>query len=273
MTRLWSEHLQISYGERLVVNDLNLHIRDGKITALIGSNGSGKSTILKAMARITRPHKGGVFLDGKSIFQMQTKEVAKQLAILPQNPAAPEGLTVSELVSYGRFPHQAGLGSMTKEDKHMVNWALKVTGMSDFFDRPIEQLSGGQRQRAWVAMALAKDTTILFLDEPTTFLDMAHQLEVLKLERLNREEGRTIVMVVHDLNHASLYAHHIVAISQGAVVCEGEPQHVITKTMLRNVFGIEAEGHYRSALRSAAMSSFWVGLWNLFLSKNRSARE
>ncbi|WP_159887265.1 ABC transporter ATP-binding protein [Paenibacillus puerhi] len=242
MSRLFAERLQIGYGERMIVNSLNVGIPSGKITALVGANGSGKSTILKTMARIMRPHKGGVFLDGKSIHQMQTKEVAKQLAMLPQNPVSPEGLTVSELVSFGRFPHQKGFGSMTKEDKEMIAWSLEVTGMNEFADRPIDQMSGGQRQRAWIAMALAQGTDILFLDEPTTFLDMAHQLEVLKLlERLNREEGRTIVMVVHDLNHASLYAHHIVAIKHGDLIVEGSPAEVITCDMLHEVFAIRAD--------------------------------
>lgn len=242
MSRLFAEHLHIAYGDKMIVNNLNLRILDGKVTALVGANGSGKSTILKTLARIMQPSQGGVFLDGKSIAKMQTKEVAKQLAILPQNPVAPEGLTVSELVSYGRFPHQKGFGSLTKEDKEIIHWALEVTGMITFADRPIEQMSGGQRQRAWIAMALAQGTDILFLDEPTTYLDMAHQLEVFKLlERLNREEGRTIVMVVHDLNQASQYAHHIVAISQGEVVSEGAPQDVITCAMLQQVFGIHAD--------------------------------
>ncbi|MEK8131209.1 ABC transporter ATP-binding protein [Paenibacillus filicis] len=242
MSRLFAERLQIGYGERMIVNQLNVSIPSGKITALVGANGSGKSTILKTMARIMRPQKGGVFLDGKSIHQMQTKEVAKQLAMLPQNPVSPEGLTVSELVSFGRFPHQKGFGSLTKEDKEMIAWALDVTGMNEFAERPIDQMSGGQRQRAWIAMALAQGTDILFLDEPTTFLDMAHQLEVLKLlEKLNREEGRTIVMVVHDLNHAALYAHHIVAIKHGDLIVEGSPEEVITCDMLREVFAIRAD--------------------------------
>ncbi|PYI56350.1 ABC transporter ATP-binding protein [Paenibacillus flagellatus] len=242
MARLFAEKLHIAYGDKVIVDKLDLSIPAGKVTALVGANGSGKSTILKTMARIMKPSKGGVFLDGKSIHQMQTKEVAKQLAILPQNPVAPEGLTVSELVSFGRFPHQKGFGSLGKEDKEMVEWAMSVTGMTGFADRPIEQMSGGQRQRAWIAMALAQGTDILFLDEPTTFLDMAHQLEVLKLlERLNREEGRTVVMVVHDLNHATQYAHHIVAIKNGTVVREGSPSDVVTADMLREVFGIEAD--------------------------------
>lgn len=242
MSRLFAERLHIAYGEKVIVEQLNLSIPAGKVTALVGANGSGKSTILKTMARIMKPQKGGVFLDGKSIHQMQTKEVAKQLAILPQNPVAPEGLTVSELVSFGRFPHQKGFGSLSKEDKEMVAWALQVTGMTEFSDRPIDQMSGGQRQRAWIAMALAQGTDILFLDEPTTFLDMAHQLEVLKLlERLNKEEGRTIIMVVHDLNHATRYAHHVVAIKHGNVLYEGSPTEVVHKEMLREVFGIEAD--------------------------------
>ncbi|MEF3302726.1 ABC transporter ATP-binding protein [Paenibacillus sp. GYB003] len=242
MARLFAEKLHIAYGDKTIVDRLDLSVPEGRVSALVGANGSGKSTILKTMARIMKPQKGGVFLDGKSIHQMQTKEVAKRLAILPQNPVAPEGLTVSELVSFGRFPHQRGFGSLGKEDKDMVAWALDVTGMTGFSDRPIEHMSGGQRQRAWIAMALAQGTDILFLDEPTTFLDMAHQLEVLKLlERLNREEGRTIVMVVHDLNHATQYAHHIVAIKQGQVVYEGAPADVVHPEMLKDVFGIRAD--------------------------------
>ncbi|MBP1963779.1 ABC transporter ATP-binding protein [Paenibacillus aceris] len=242
MTRLYTQQVDIAYDDRLIVSNLNLAIPDAKITALVGANGSGKSTILKSLARIMKIKGGQVYLDGKSIHQRTTKEVARELAIFPQNPTAPEGLTVSELVSYGRFPHQKGFGSMTKEDKETVNWAIEVTGMTPFADRPVDQLSGGQRQRAWIAMALAQQTDILFLDEPTTFLDMAHQLEVLKLlQKLNKEEGRTIIMVVHDLNHATHYAHHMVAIVQGQVVSEGTPEQVVTTPVLREVFGIEAD--------------------------------
>ncbi|MGF7034312.1 iron complex transport system ATP-binding protein [Paenibacillus mucilaginosus] len=242
MERLYTEGLTIAYGERPIVDNLNLPVPEGRITALVGANGSGKSTILKTMARIMKPQKGGVFLDGKSIHGQSTKEVAKQLAILPQNPVAPDGLTVSELVTYGRFPHQKGFGSLTSEDREMVRRAIELTGMTEFHDRPVDQLSGGQRQRAWIAMALAQGTDILFLDEPTTFLDMAHQLEVLKLlEKLNAEENRTIVMVVHDLNHASRYAHHMVAIKRGRVVSSGSPAEVMTHAVLREVFGIEAD--------------------------------
>lgn len=242
MPQLCTEQLNISYVDRVIVDDLNLNIPAGKITALVGSNGSGKSTILKAMSRLMNPKSGHVYLDGKCIHQQSTKAVAKQLAILPQNPTAPEGLTVYELVSYGRYPHQKGFGRLTEQDKEVIEWSLHATGMLEFVDRPIDQLSGGQRQRAWIAMALAQETEVLFLDEPTTFLDMAHQLEVLKLLRtLNAEAGRTIVMVVHDLNHASRYADHIVAISAGKVVADGSPVEVMTKEVLKQVFGIESD--------------------------------
>ncbi|MEJ8543810.1 ABC transporter ATP-binding protein [Brevibacillus borstelensis] len=242
MKRLYTEKLDIAYSDRFIVENLNLSIPEGKITALVGANGSGKSTILKAMARMMRPNGGTVFLDGKSIHSQPTKDVAKQLAILPQNPVAPDGLTVSELISYGRFPHQKGFGSLSKQDKEIIQWAVQVTGMGAFSDRPVDQLSGGQRQRAWIAMALAQGTNMLFLDEPTTYLDMAHQLEVLKLlQQLNSEQQRTIVMVVHDLNHATRFAQHMVAIKQGTIVSEGAPEEVMTQEVLREVFGIEAD--------------------------------
>ncbi|MDQ0113651.1 ABC transporter ATP-binding protein [Paenibacillus harenae] len=242
MIRLTTSNLDIAYDDRLIVQDLNIAIPQGKITALVGANGSGKSTILKTMARIMIPSKGNVLLDGKSIHKQSTKDVAKQLAILPQNPTAPDGLTVSELVSYGRFPYQKGFGSMTKQDREIVQWAVEATGMSEFADRPVDHLSGGQRQRAWIAMALAQETDILFLDEPTTFLDMAHQLEVLHLlQKLNEFNNRTVVMVVHDLNHASRYAHHMIAIKTGKVVGEGSPIEVITPEIMREVFNIEAD--------------------------------
>ncbi|WP_433748071.1 ABC transporter ATP-binding protein [Paenibacillus amylolyticus] len=242
MFRLETTKLDIAYEERLIVEDLNIQIPQGKITALVGANGSGKSTILKTMARIMAPKAGNVLLDGKSIHKQSTREVAKQLAILPQNPTAPEGLTVTELVSYGRFPYQKGFGSMRAEDKRMIEWAIEVTGMTEFHDRPIDQLSGGQRQRAWIAMALAQETDILFLDEPTTFLDMAHQLEVLQLlEQLNATANRTIVMVVHDLNHASRYAHHMIGIKKGKAIAHGSPVEVMNSDVLREVFNIEAD--------------------------------
>lgn len=240
--RLKTNELTIGYDDHIIVNNLNIEIPQGEITALVGANGSGKSTILKTMARLMKPKSGGVSLDGKMIYEKSTKEVAKELAILPQNPSAPDGLTVYELISYGRFPHHKGIGSLTKEDRKIIHWAIDVTGMGEFYNRGVDQLSGGQRQRAWIAMALAQQTDILFLDEPTTFLDMAHQLEVLKLlEHLNQVEGRTIIMVVHDLNHATKYAHNVIAIKKGTVVSSGNPKEVVTKEVLREVFNIEAD--------------------------------
>lgn len=242
MPHLHTQNLSLGYLEQLIVPDLSFTVPAGQITALVGANGSGKSTILKALARILKPRSGAAYLDGKAIHRLSTKQVAKQLAILPQNPEAPDGLTVRELVSYGRFPHQRGLGGLTKADFEVIDQALFLTGMTVFAERPVGNLSGGQRQRAWIAMALAQGTDVLLLDEPTTFLDMAHQLEVLQLlERLNREEGRTVVMVVHDLNHASRYAQHMVAIAQGEIAVAGTPAEVMTPENLRRVFAIEAD--------------------------------
>ncbi|MFZ3588942.1 ABC transporter ATP-binding protein [Bacillus sp. DJP31] len=242
MVMLSTEQLGISYGDVDIVKGLDLKIPEGKVTTIIGPNGCGKSTILKTMSRILEAKAGAVYLDGKAIHKISTKEIAKKMAILPQTPEAPSGLTVYELVSYGRFPHQRGFGRLTDEDRRIVRWAIEVTGMTVFRDRPIEALSGGQRQRVWIAMALAQETDLLLLDEPTTYLDLAHQLEVLKLlDRLNKEEKRTIVMVIHDLNHAARFAHHMVAINNGKIIKEGKPNEVMTSEVLKDVFNIDAE--------------------------------
>ena len=242
MSYLYTNQLTLGYDKRVVVEGLNLSIPQGEITAIGGANGSGKSTILKAMARILRPNGGAVYLDGKAIHSQPTRRVAQQLAILPQGPEAPEQLKVEELVSYGRFPYQTGFGVLTRDDRQMIAWALSVTGMSTFADRPVNSLSGGERQRAWIAMALAQGTGLLLLDEPTTFLDIAHQFEVLQLlKRLNVEEGRTVVMVLHDLNHAARFANHLVIVAEGKVVTRGAPWQVLTPDVLRRAFGIEAD--------------------------------
>lgn len=241
MVRLLTESVNIGYGERLIVKDLSVSIPDKKITTIIGPNGCGKSTLLKAITRIISLQSGDVVLDGKSISKEQTKKLAKKMAILPQTPESAAGLTVGELVSYGRFPHQKGFGRLTKKDYEVIQWALEVTGTADFKYRPVDSLSGGQRQRVWIAMALAQETDIIFLDEPTTYLDMAHQLEVLELlQTLNAEQERTIVMVLHDLNQAARFADYIIALKDGKIVKAGSCEEVISRDVLKEVFHIDA---------------------------------
>ena len=242
MVRLYTEDLNIGYDERLIVKNLSVEIPDRKITTIIGSNGCGKSTLLKAITRIISQQSGMVVLDGKNISKENTKNLAKKMAILPQTPESASGLTVGELVSYGRFPYQKGFGRLTKKDYQVIDWALEVTGIIDFKFRPVDSLSGGQRQRVWIAMALAQETEIIFLDEPTTYLDMAHQLEVLELlQKLNIEQGRTIVMVLHDLNQAARFADYIIALKEGHIVKAGECEEVITHDVLKQVFQIDAQ--------------------------------
>ncbi|MFC7678784.1 ABC transporter ATP-binding protein [Paenibacillus sp. GCM10028914] len=242
MTRLYTEELSIGYGERLIVKRLNVQIPDKKITTIIGANGCGKSTFLKAITRIISHQDGSILLDGKHIAKEDTKVLARKMAILPQSPESASGLTVSELVSYGRFPYQKGFGRLTKKDFDVIDWALEVTGTQEFKYRPVDALSGGQRQRVWIAMALAQETDIIFLDEPTTYLDMAHQLEVLELlQKLNLEQERTIVMVLHDLNQAARFADYIIAMKDGEVVKSGSCKEVIHHDVLREVFQIDAE--------------------------------
>ncbi|MCA1066246.1 ABC transporter ATP-binding protein [Rossellomorea sp. AcN35-11] len=242
MVRLYTKELNIGYGERLIVKNLSVTIPDKKVTTIIGSNGCGKSTLLKAITRIIPHRSGNVLLDGENISKGNTKELAKKMAILPQTPESASGLTVGELVSYGRFPHQKGMGRLSQKDYDVINWALEVTGTLEFKYREVDALSGGQRQRVWIAMALAQETDIIFLDEPTTYLDMAHQLEVLELlQKLNREQERTIVMVLHDLNQAARFADYIVALKEGEIVKAGDCEEVITHEVLKQVFQIDAE--------------------------------
>ena len=242
MNCIRTKDLNISYGNLDIVKDLNLEIPKGKITTIIGANGCGKSTILKTLARIIKPKSGSIYINDKELNSQDSKELAKAMAVLPQSPQAPSGLTVEELISYGRFPHQKGFGKLKDEDKDIINWALEKTRILEFRDRPIEALSGGQRQRAWIAMALAQETDILLLDEPTTYLDLAHQLEVLKLlEELNKKEGRTIVMVIHELNNAARFADHMIGVKKGKIVCQGTAHEVMTKENLREIFNIDAE--------------------------------
>ncbi|WP_261133445.1 ABC transporter ATP-binding protein [Bacillus sp. Marseille-Q3570] len=242
MARLHTKDLNIGYDERAIVKNLSVEIPDKKITTIIGPNGCGKSTLLKAITRIISHQSGNVVLDGENITKQNTKELAKKMAILPQTPENASGLTVSELVSYGRYPYQKGFGRLTKRDYEMIDWALEVTGTIDFKYRPVDALSGGQRQRVWIAMALAQETDIIFLDEPTTYLDMAHQLEILELlQNLNIQEKRTIIMVLHDLNQAARFADYIIAMKDGEIVKAGDYETVITRDVLKKVFQIDAE--------------------------------
>jgi iron complex transport system ATP-binding protein len=238
---LEAKNLTLAYDDTTVLEGLSVTIPEGCITALVGPNGCGKSTLLRGLSRLLKPKGGSVLLGGKAISTLPTKTLAKELGILPQSPVAPEGLTVRELVAQGRYPHQAWFQQWALEDEKAVQNALEITGMSDLAERPVDALSGGQRQRAWIAMTLAQETRWLLLDEPTTFLDLSHQLEVLMLLQRLEREGKTVVMVVHDLNHATRYAQHIIAMKAGRVVATGSPQTVITNELLREVFNVEAD--------------------------------
>lgn len=238
---IFVEHVDVGYEKIKIVNDVSLRFNDGEITTIIGPNGCGKSTLLKAMTRIIPYSKGSIYLDGAAIAKYNTKELAKRLAILPQIAENPVGLTVGELVSYGRFPHQSGFAKLTNEDYEIIDWALDVTNTLDYKYREVDTLSGGQRQRVWIAMALAQKTDIIFLDEPTTYLDMAHQLEVLQLlKKLNEEQGRTVIMVLHDLNHAARFSHSLIALRDGELVKQGSVEEMMQRDVLATVFNIDA---------------------------------
>lgn len=238
--RLMANRVQLGYDNRVVVNDLTFSVPDGKITAIVGPNACGKSTLLRALARLLRPRSGSVLLDGDQIHRLPTKEVARRLGLLPQSPIAPEGILVVDLVSRGRTPHQKLFQQWSEKDEAAVRAALVATRTLELADRPIDELSGGQRQRVWIAMAIAQETDLLLLDEPTTFLDIAHQVEVLDLvDNLNAQQDRTVVIVLHDLNMACRYAHHLVAMRDGDIVAEGNPSEIITEETVRDVFGLE----------------------------------
>ncbi|PKK39898.1 Ferrichrome transport ATP-binding protein FhuC [Clostridiaceae bacterium JG1575] len=242
MNAVITQQLRLAYEEHTVVQGLNLQIPKGKVTSLIGPNGCGKSTILKAVGRILKPRNGFVLLNGSDIRTLPTRKVAQKMSILPQTPTAPAGLTVRELVSYGRFPRRAGFGSLSEEDQSMITWALGVTRLFDLQSEVVDHLSGGQRQRAWIAMAIAQQTDLILLDEPTTYLDMAYQLEVLDLlKQLNEERGSTIAMVLHDLNLASRFSDCLTAIRDGGIIAQGTPEEIMTPKILRKTFGIDAE--------------------------------
>ena len=239
--RLAAQQVRLAYGEHVVVDSLDLELLDGSFTVVVGPNGCGKSTLLRALGRLLRPTSGQVVLDGRPIAKTPTREVARVLGMLPQTPIAPEGLTVADLVARGRHPHQSWLRQWSRDDEAVVEEALRWTDMLELADRPVDALSGGQRQRAWISMALAQGTDLLLLDEPTTYLDLSHQIDVLELvARLHTERGRTVAVVLHDLNLAARYAQRLVAMKDGVVVAEGTPAEVLTEDLLDRVFDLEA---------------------------------
>lgn len=241
MSDIYAENISVAYDDKVIINDLSVTIAKQKITTIIGANGCGKSTLLKALTRIHALKAGQVFVDGEAIAHLPTKEIAKKLALLPQMLEATEGISVYELVSYGRFPHQNYLGSLSDTDKEKINWAMEITKVVEFANEKVDSLSGGQRQRVWIAMALAQDTDTIFLDEPTTYLDMNHQLEILELlQKLNQDTQKTIIMVLHDLNLSARFSDELITMKAGAIKYHSKVQDIMTADILRDIFNIEA---------------------------------
>ena len=239
--RLEIERLTLGYGDRDVVHDLDLVIAPGDVTAIVGPNACGKSTLLRSLTRLLPPRTGRVLLDGKDVHATPAKQLARRMGLLPQSPIAPEGITVGELVGRGRHPHQRVLARWSEADDRAVTAALRATDTLELMDRAVDELSGGQRQRVWIAMALAQETEVLLLDEPTTFLDISHQIEVLDLlTDLNRNAGTTIVMVLHDLNLAARYADHLIALHEGRLHSAGRPHEVLVPELVQDVFGMRS---------------------------------
>ncbi|MFG2089094.1 MULTISPECIES: ABC transporter ATP-binding protein [unclassified Spirillospora] len=238
MTRLSAENLTLAYERRVVAERLGVRIPDESFTVIVGPNACGKSTLLRALARLLRPREGTVLLDGEPIGALPAKRLARRLGLLPQSPLTPEGITVGDLVARGRYPYQGLLRQWSREDEAAVEDAMAAVGVTDLADRVVDELSGGQRQRAWLALVLAQQTGIMLLDEPTTFLDIAHQIEVLDLCARLHDEGRTLVAVLHDLNHACRYATHLIAMRGGEVLAEGPPTEIVTAELVERVFGL-----------------------------------
>lgn len=240
MVAIEAHNLEITYGDRIIVSGLDLVFPQGQITALLGPNGSGKSTVLRSLARLLTINRGAIYLHGKSIATIPTKKLARQLAMLPQSSEIPPGITVWELISYGRYPHQNLLGRFNEQDREIIKWAIAVTGLENLAERPVDKLSGGERQRAWIAMALAQKTSILLLDEPTTFLDIRHQLDILSLVRqLNKEHSITVGWVLHDLNQAAAYSDNLIMMRNGEILAQGNPKEVITTHNIKEVFDVD----------------------------------
>ncbi|MCB8888810.1 ABC transporter ATP-binding protein [Vreelandella malpeensis] len=231
--------LAMSYGPRRVIDALDLDLPQGQVTAIVGPNGCGKSTLLSGLARLHKPDSGAVLLDGADVQGLPAKELARQLALLPQEATAPEGLTVTELIRFGRQPHQGWLRQWSAEDQAVVQYALEAAGLEELAERPLDALSGGQRQRAWIAMTIAQQTPLLLLDEPTSALDLGHQIEVFELVRKLAAEGRTVVMVLHDLASACRYADHLIAMNGGRIVAEGKPATVVTPALVKTLYQVE----------------------------------
>jgi iron complex transport system ATP-binding protein len=240
ITRLGARGVTVGYGDTVVIDDLDVTIPPGVITTVIGPNGCGKSTLLRTLSRLLKPMRGTVVLDGGDIAKLRTKDVAKKLGLLPQAPIAPEGLTVADLVARGRHPHQSWIRQWSSDDAEVVQRALAMTGVADLANRSVDSLSGGQRQRVWISMTLAQGTDLLLLDEPTTYLDLAHAIDVIDLIDDLHETGCTVVMVLHDLNLAVRYSDNLVVMKSGSIAAQGHPRDVITGELLREVFGLRA---------------------------------
>ncbi|MBO9127147.1 MULTISPECIES: ABC transporter ATP-binding protein [unclassified Rhizobium] len=239
--RLEAQAIELAYGKCVIAEDLSVTVPSGSFTAIVGPNACGKSTLLQALSRLLMPGQGAVLLDGRTISTIPAKEFARSVGLMPQSSVAPDGITVTELVACGRYPHQNLLRQWSRADEQAVSAAIEATGMNDLAGRRVNELSGGQRQRAWIAMVLAQETPLLLLDEPTTFLDIAHQMELmLLLERLNRERGYTIAAVLHDLNQACRHATHMIAMRGGRAIAEGRPGDIVTETLVREVFGLDS---------------------------------
>ncbi|MFJ7059834.1 ABC transporter ATP-binding protein [Streptomyces griseobrunneus] len=241
VARLAARGVTVGYGGRAVIDDLDVAIPPGVVTTIIGPNGCGKSTLLRTLTRLLKPAKGTVVLDGEDIVKLRTRDVAKKLGLLPQAPVAPEGLTVGDLVARGRHPHQSWLRQWSSDDAGVVARALAMTGVADLADRPVDSLSGGQRQRVWISMTLAQGTDLLLLDEPTTYLDLAHAIDVLDLVDDLHESGCTVVMVLHDLNLATRYSDNLIVMRAGSILAQGHPRDVITAELLYEAFGLQAK--------------------------------
>ncbi|MCU6427019.1 iron-enterobactin ABC transporter ATP-binding protein [Enterobacter sichuanensis] len=238
-SRLRGENLTLGYGKKIIARDLTVAIPDGHFTAIIGPNGCGKSTLLRTLSRLMTPVEGSVFLDGEQIQRFPSKEVARRIGLLAQNATTPGDITVLELVSRGRYPHQPLFTRWRKEDEEAVNRAMRATGITDLAQQSVDTLSGGQRQRAWIAMVLAQETAIMLLDEPTTWLDISHQIDLLELlSELNRTQGYTLAAVLHDLNQACRYATHLIALRDGEIVAQGAPKEIVTPELIARIYGM-----------------------------------